>query len=124
MWSKISCLNAKKPALIHTSDSLMGRTPVTRPPGFVDTTWYELVSTHREEARHPVHGPEVLDVRVEVEIGEAVAVVGEERLVVVEVRLHRAEALADARRQAGVDERDAPVVDVAVQQAQLGAAAR
>ena len=48
------------------------------------------------------------------EVGQAVRVVRHEEIVtVVEIWLHGLEPLAEIRTEAGVDERDPPVIDVA-----------
>ena len=57
------------------------------------------------------------------EIGQAVAVVGEELGLAFDVWTNGSKPFADGGRQARVDERDGPVVDVTVQQPQLAAAA-
>ena len=62
---------------------------------------------------------EVGDHRRQRQVREAVAVVGKEYLLVLEIALHRLEAHADVRRQAGIDEGDLPVVDVASDQLDL-----
>ena len=52
----------------------------------------------------------VVDHLVEVHIREAVAVVGEEELIVPDVIADRRQPLADVAPDAGVDERDAPIL--------------
>ncbi len=56
------------------------------------------------------------------DVRDAVGVVGQEPLLALEVRLHGGEPLADGGREARVDERDGPVVDVGLEQRHLGAA--
>ena len=60
-----------------------------------------------------------LDHRRQVRVGERVAVVGEEHLVVAQQVADGAQPLADRRVQARVDERDVPVVDVGLEQVDL-----
>ena len=52
----------------------------------------------------------VVDHLVEIDVGQAVAVVGEEHLLVLDVVAHRPQPLADVAPDAGVDQRDAPVL--------------
>ena len=83
-----------------------------------------VVGPHGEEARRHARGLRALDHRRQVSVGERVAVVRQEHLVVAEDVAHRAQTLADARVQAGVHERDVPVVDVGLEQMDLRAAVR
>ena len=53
---------------------------------------------------------ERLDHLVEIHVREPVAVVGEEDLLVLDVVAHRPQPLADVAPDAGVDERDAPIL--------------
>ena len=55
-------------------------------------------------------------------VGEHVAVVGEEHLVLAEVLAYSTQPLADLRAQPGVDEGDAPLADVAAEELHLAAA--
>src|SRR2546427_2312457 len=69
---------------------------------------------HAEKARRRVTAPEIIEVRRQMEVGQAVRVVRHEEIVtVVEIWLHGLEPLAEIRTEAGVDERDPPVIDVA-----------
>src|SRR6266403_5631480 len=65
-----------------------------------------------DEAADLVSRAKVLEIVSEREIGEPVAVVREKDVVVGKVTLHRLEALPDVGVQAGISERDLPVVDV------------
>ena len=76
----------------------------------------------REEGSGLSGAAEGVDHRRQVEVGETVRVVGEEHLVILDVPLHRDEALPDVGAQAGVDEGDLPVLDVAVLEPHLAAA--
>src|SRR5688572_27793434 len=51
-----------------------------------------------------------------VEVGNAVRIVGEEHFLTLEVLAHRRQTHPDVRLQTGVDERDAPILDVSLQQ--------
>ena len=68
-----------------------------------------------------VRRPEPLDELVQRRVGQRVAVVGQEDLIVVQVAPDRPQALAEVRVQAGVGEADAPVVDVAAEELDLAA---
>ena len=57
-------------------------------------------------------------------VADAVAVAGQEHLLVLDVLAHRQQPLADVGVQPGVDEGDPPVVDVAGQQLEAAAAVR
>ena len=81
-----------------------------------------VVRPRGEEARRHAGGLRALDHRRQVGVRERVAVAGQEVLVVAEVLAHGAQALADVRVQARVDERDVPVVDVRLEQMDLRAA--
>src|SRR6266849_10247295 len=59
---------------------------------------------------------EMLQLLVEVQIGQAVAIVGEEFLFAVQVFFHRLEPLADVGVDARIYKGDPPVVDVAMEQ--------
>ncbi len=90
---------------------------VRRLMGFVERDDVEVVSrAGGEEEPDVVARFERLDHLGERRVREAVPVGGEEHLVVVEVRLHLLQALADDGVEPGVDERDRPVVDVALEQ--------
>ncbi len=65
-----------------------------------------------DEARHLAASAERLDVPVEVEIGQAVGVVGKEHLLALQMRANTHQSLADVRVQPRIDERDAPILDV------------
>ena len=78
----------------------------------------------RQERPDGVGGAEPRDQLVHGRVGEHVAVVREEHLVVAEVAAHPAQPLADLGVEAGVDEGDAPVADVAAQQLHVAPAAR
>jgi hypothetical protein len=71
---------------------------------------------HGQQAAHGVGVQHAIDDVAQRGVGEDVAVVGEEHLVVVEVGPHAPQALADGGVDAGVDERDAPLADVGAQQ--------
>src|SRR5207245_10480664 len=60
---------------------------------------------------------------IEGQVGEAVGIISQKHLVVDQMPLDRFEALADVGRGAGVDEGNPPIVDVAVQELELPAAA-
>src|SRR5262245_17436627 len=77
---------------------------------------------HRQEAAHLVPPQEVLDVPVQRQVRQPVAVVRQEHRLSPEVGLDGLQPLPDVGGDAGVDERDVPVVDVAVEQAELLAA--
>src|SRR6185503_2438047 len=83
-----------------------------------------LTRAHAEEAGDFVLPAELLDVLRQVEIREAIAVVGEEHLVVAEIASYRLEPLSDVRLQTGVGERDPPLIDVPTIQLYVFAAAR
>jgi hypothetical protein len=89
----------------------------------MSTTWnvYGNGRTARNAASLP--GEEPLEELVEGSIGQDVAVVAQEDVLVVEVMAHGPQALADGRVEAGVDEADPPVVDVALEQLDGAAAA-
>src|SRR2546426_4109571 len=69
-----------------------------------------------EVARDPVAPPEMLKLRRERQVGEAVAVVREELLLTGEMWLDGLEALPDVRADPRVDEGDSPIADVALQE--------
>src|SRR2546428_172900 len=69
-----------------------------------------------EEARDPVAPPEMLKLRRERQVGEAVAVVREELLLTGEMWLDGLEALPDVRVDPRVDEGDSPIADIALQE--------
>ena len=71
---------------------------------------------HGDEARHRIGLLHALDQGGQVEVGQVVAVVGEEELVVPDVLADPAEALADRGVVAGVDEVDAPAVEITLEQ--------
>ena len=75
-----------------------------------------VVRMDREEAGRRPGRLGALDHRRQVSVGERVAVVRQEQLVVAQQVSHRAQPLADLRLQPGVDEGDIPVVDVRLQQ--------
>ena len=62
---------------------------------------------------------EVVDHGGQRQVGEAVAVVGQEHLLALQEGLHGLEAHADVGVEAGVDEGDLPVLDVAGEQVDL-----
>jgi hypothetical protein len=72
-----------------------------------------LRRSHRDETGQRPARLEFLQVLGQRQVGELVAVVGEEGLVGAEVLAHGAEPLADVRMQPGFREGDGPVVDVA-----------
>ena len=86
------------------------------------TEWKLCGGPHGDEARDHTVAPEVGDVLVERQVAQAVGVVGQEHLLALQILAHAQQALADVGMQAGVDEGDAPVVDVARQQLDLLAA--
>src|SRR5262245_21871630 len=90
---------------------------VVNQPGIVDVDDVERVGgPHGQKARGHVVATEVIEIRRQVQIGEAVGVVGHEHVVVVtQEALHGLQALPEVRVQAGVDERDPPVLDVATE---------
>ena len=59
------------------------------------------------------------DVPVEVEVGETIGVVGEEDLLPLDMIADPTQALADRGVDAGLDEREAPLVDVGTEQLDL-----
>src|SRR2546426_2153312 len=69
-----------------------------------------------EVARDPVAPPEMLQLRRERQVGEAVAVVREELLLTGEMWLDGLEALPDVRADPRVDEGDSPIADIALQE--------
>src|SRR5437879_4215876 len=71
-----------------------------------------LAGPYAEEAGDFVPSAKVLEILRQWEIGEPIAVVGEEGRVVSEIALDCPEPLADVRAQTGVGERDLPLVDV------------
>ena len=64
------------------------------------------------QARHDLPGLEVGDHPVQRNVRQAVRIVGEEDALSLEVPAHPEQPLRDVRVQAGVDEGDAPVLDV------------
>ena len=72
------------------------------------------VRLYGEEARGLAAPLEHIDELGQAHVGEAVAVIREEDLFVLEVLLHGHQALPDIGRLAGIHERDIPVIDVAV----------
>jgi len=68
---------------------------------------------HREEGSDGVRRAELLDVSAQREVGESVAVVGEEHLVVGHVGGDGSESLTDRSVDPCVDERHLPVHDLA-----------
>src|SRR3989441_1217450 len=72
------------------------------------------VRLYGEEARGLAAPLEHIDELGQAHVSEAVAVIREEDLFILEVLLHGNQALPDIGRQAGVHERDIPVTDVAV----------
>src|SRR2546425_367435 len=73
--------------------------------------------TDAEKTRRCVTAADVVHVGRQMQVGQAIRIVGHEEVVaVVEIWLHRLEALAEIRMEPRVDERDLPVVDVAPQE--------
>src|SRR5437667_10784726 len=81
------------------------------------------VRPNASEARDLAGAVKIGQLGVERKIGEAVGVICQEHVLVCQVLLDRLEPLADVRGGRGVDEGDAPSMDVAVQQFQLVATA-
>jgi len=71
------------------------------------------VGAHADEIGDLAVGDGPLHVGPQVDVQEAVGVVGQKDLLALEVRPHRQQALGDVGLQAGVGEGDPPVVDVA-----------
>src|SRR5256885_2452188 len=72
---------------------------------------------HAQKTRRGVTAAEVVEVRRQMEVGQAVRVVRHEEIVtVVEIWLHGLEALAEVRVEASVDEGNLPLIDVATQE--------
>src|SRR5207244_3113217 len=74
----------------------------------------------RPHARAPAEPVQVLGKR---QVRHAIGVIDEERLLVLEVAPNRKQALPDVGRQAGIDERDAPIIDIAAQELDVSTAA-
>ena len=68
-----------------------------------------------QEAADFVAFTEVLQVRVEIEVGQTVGVIGEKHGIVPEVVPNAHEPLADIRVRPGVHEGDPPILDIAAQ---------
>src|SRR5215469_4991673 len=66
---------------------------------------------------------ELVDYGVEVHVRQTIGVVGKERLLILDVLLHHFQAHSNVRVETGIDEGDAPIVDIAVQQFEVFAAA-
>src|SRR6185436_14397346 len=82
-----------------------------------------MARAHGQEARGHLAATEMVEIGRQVEIGETVRVVGHEDVVpVVEVTLHRLQALTEIGVQARVDEGDLPIVNVAAEQMDVFAA--
>src|SRR3954453_3459816 len=77
-----------------------------------------------EHARDLALALDALDARLERRVRDLVAVVGQEGLLALEMAADAPQPLADRRRPARVDERDPPVLDVALEQLDLAAALR
>src|SRR5690606_16379102 len=80
--------------------------------------------TYRNEARNGLARAEIGDVLVERQIGQAVSVVGEELRLVLEITPYTSQPLTNVRMQPGVDERDAPFVEIRAFELDLLAALR
>ncbi len=98
----------------------MSSTDVTVPPLVGDHPMCVELGSHREELDELPRGAEGIDHLVERSIREPVAVGGQELVVVVEIRLDGLQPLADRRLHPGVDERDPPPPDVALEQLDMG----
>src|SRR2546422_3745239 len=72
------------------------------------------VRLYGEEARGLAAPLEHIDELGQAHVSEAVAVICEEGLIILEVLLHSHKALPDIGRHAGIHERDIPVMNVAV----------
>src|ERR1700682_5047367 len=59
-----------------------------------------------------------------VEVGEAVAIVGEKHVVAIEVWFDQAQSIGNGCTQASVDKCDVPIVDIALHKFELAAALR
>src|SRR5690606_37373062 len=77
--------------------------------------------TYRQEAGDLPALPEARDHVVQVYVRQAIAIVGEEHLLIAHVFTHGPKSLSDIAPDSGIDERDAPVVlRLAVQQLDFG----
>ena len=106
------------------SDSLTLRSDVDLAVVFEVHEVEALRRRHGHERRDLVAGAERVDHVGQLQVGQAVGVVGEEHLLVLDVLAHRHEPLPDVGVQAGVDERDLPVGDVVALELDLLAAVR
>ena len=97
---------------------------MTSPSGSVDDDVVAEVRLHADEAGDARRADGMFDLHRQRQVGQAVAVVGEELRLVADETFDRLQALADVRREARLDERDLPVVDVAAEQFELLAAFR
>ncbi len=117
-------LSTKNPAFTQSPASLASRSPITASPSPMSTTWKVWLGGVHRNAAVESGRVEPVDQERQIQVGEAVRVVGEEDLLLVDVLAHRRQALADVRAHPGVDEGDPPVLDVRVEQLEVAAAAR
>src|SRR5581483_2458312 len=82
------------------------------------------VRADTEKARKFLLAFEAIDLLRQLQVRQAIAVIGEERLFAFEIFPNRQEPLADVGINARVSERDVPVLDVTVEKPQIFAAAR
>ena len=95
--------------MIQISDSWLERIALDR-PAVVELGEMEIERRmDRDEAGDLAALLEALDHLRQRRVGQPVAVVGEEHLLVLDEVLHRQQPLADVAPDAGIDQRDAPV---------------
>ena len=96
--------------MIQISERSDERNAATEPSSAISREMVGERRAHGEEAGELAALLERLDHVVEVDVGQAVAVVGEEHLLVLHVVAHRPQTLADVAPDAGVEQRDAPLL--------------
>jgi hypothetical protein len=112
-------------ATVHPERQIRRRVQLANPGFSVEVDQVERsLRGNREQAGRRVGAEETFDDLVHRRIRQHIAVVGEEELVTIEVRPHPSQAFADARLDARVHERDAPLADVGFEQLDLLAALR